>query len=35
MVSQLRMDDPVKVQPIDEPPSGGLLTPGLVADMDR
>jgi rare lipoprotein A len=35
MVSQLKMDDPVKVQPFDQPPSVGELTPGLVADLDR
>ena len=35
MMSQLKMDDPVKVQPFDEPPSMGELRPGLVADLDR
>jgi hypothetical protein len=25
----------VKVQPVDEPLSTGILTPGLVADVDR
>ncbi|WP_158787754.1 septal ring lytic transglycosylase RlpA family protein [Granulicella sp. L46] len=35
LVSQLKMDDPVKVQPFDEPPSVGALTPGLLADLDR
>ena len=35
MVSQLKMEDPVKVQPFDEPPSMGDLTPGLMAEMER
>jgi len=35
MVAQLKMQDPVKVQPVDEPLSTGVLTPGLVADVDR
>jgi rare lipoprotein A len=35
MVAQLRMDDPVRVQRVDEAPSTGALTPGLVADVDR
>jgi len=35
MVAQLKMMDPVKVQPVDGPPSVGALTPGLVADVDR
>ena len=35
MVAQMRMEDPVKVQPVDEPPSVGALTPGLVVDVDR
>jgi len=34
MVSQLKMDDPTKVQPVDEPPSTGDLTPGFVADFN-
>jgi hypothetical protein len=35
MVAQLKMQDPVKVQPVEEPLSTGVLTPGLVADVDR
>ena len=35
MVAQLKMEDPVKVQPIDGLPNVGALTPGLVADLDR
>jgi rare lipoprotein A len=35
MVAQLRMDDPVKVQPAGELPDMGELTPGLVADVSR
>ncbi len=35
MVAKLRMDDPMRVQPIGEPPYVGALTPGLVADIDR
>jgi rare lipoprotein A len=35
MVAQLRMEDPVKVHPADEPPNVGALTPGLMADGDR
>ncbi|MGA8938979.1 MAG: septal ring lytic transglycosylase RlpA family protein [Acidobacteriaceae bacterium] len=35
MVARLRMDDPVRVQPVGELPNVGALTPGLVADVDR
>jgi rare lipoprotein A len=35
MVAQLKMEDPAKVQPFDEPPSLGELTPGLMAEMER
>jgi rare lipoprotein A len=33
MVAQLRMEDPVRLQPVDEPPSAGELMTGLVAEQ--
>jgi rare lipoprotein A len=33
MVAQLRMEDPVRLQPVDEPPSAGELMTGLVAQQ--
>jgi hypothetical protein len=33
MVAQLRMEDPVRIQPVDEPPSAGELMTGLVAEQ--
>jgi rare lipoprotein A len=35
MVAQLRMDDPVKVQLAGELPNMGVLTPGLVVEVNR
>jgi rare lipoprotein A len=35
MVAQLKMDDPVKVQPMDEPPSVDIMTPSVVAALNR
>ncbi len=34
MVAQLKMEDPAKVQPINEPPSTSALTPGFVGDLN-
>jgi hypothetical protein len=35
MLAQLKIADPVKVQPVDEPLSVGALTPSFVANVDR
>ena len=34
VVAQLKMDDPVKVEPVEEPPSVGILAPGMMADLN-
>jgi rare lipoprotein A len=35
MVAQLHMEDPAKVEPIDELPVSGVLVPGMLAAEDR